>query len=194
MYAGPSSDPNFYVFGGTKSQLNTSFSNTYPDPSTYSLWSFDTSAQAWNQHDVSNAVPLRPSRGGYTEAPDQGLSFYFSGQADHGSSQLTAGYGDGTVGLQGMVMLNMTGEAGPQVRNLSTSTLDRDTAVASSELVYVPQVGLNGILVQMGGTVLSSSEIPGKRHSHGYKDPGIVGVVGLKETRRDESLQWALLP
>jgi hypothetical protein len=158
IYAGPASDPNIYIFGGTKSQLNKTFSNAFPDPSTYSLWSFDTSRQAWNQFDVSAASPLRPSRGGYTEAPEQGLAFFFNGAADHGSSSQTTGLGNTTMGLQGLVMLNMTAEAGPQARNLSTSSLSLDSAVASSELVYVPQIGLNGILVQMGGTRFSATE------------------------------------
>jgi hypothetical protein len=158
MYAGPATDPNIYIFGGTKSQLNKTFSNSFPDPSTYSLWSFDTSGQAWNQFDVSAAAPLRPSQGGYTEAPDQGLAFFFNGVADHGSSSQTTGLGNTTIGLQGLVMLNMTAEAGPQARNLSTSTLSPDSAIASSELVYVPLVGSKGTLLQMGGTRFSASE------------------------------------
>jgi hypothetical protein len=157
MYGGPVTGTNIYIFGGTKSQLNATFASTNPDPSTYSLWSFDTKSQSWNQYDVSAAVPQRPSRGSYAEAPDQGLAFFFNGQIDKGSSTQTTKLGNDTLGIEGMIMLNMTAEAGPLARNLSTSSLGSDTAVASSELVYVPQVGKSGILVEMGGALISTS-------------------------------------
>jgi hypothetical protein len=156
MYAGPASDPNIYVFGGSKSQLNRTFYNSVPDPSTYSLWAFDTNGQAWNQFDVTGAVPLRPSRGGYTEAPDQGLAFSYGGQADNGSSTQTSGMGSTITGTQGLVMLNLTSEAGPQAQNMSSP--DSGTAVTSPELVYIPQIGQKGILVEMGGSSLSTTD------------------------------------
>ena len=108
MYQGPSGDTNVYTYAGTSSQLNTSFASNYPDPSTYSLWSFDTNTQQWDQYDVTSASPIRPSRGSYAEAPDQGLGFFFNGVID-------------------------------------------------SELVYVPQVSENGILVELGGMMISTS-------------------------------------
>jgi hypothetical protein len=157
IYGGSGADPNVYIFGGSKSQLNSSFANVYPEPSTYSLWSFDTSAQSWNQYDVSANVPQRPSRGSYAEAPDQGLAFYFNGQIDKGSSSQTTQMGNTTLGMEGMIMLNITAEAGPQARNLSTSSFGSDAAVSSSELLYVSQVGTDGILVEMGGTLISTS-------------------------------------
>jgi hypothetical protein len=157
IYGGAPTDNNIYILGGTKSQLNSSFANVYPEPSTYSLWAFDTSGQSWNQYDVSAAMPQRPSRGSYAEAPDQGLAFYFNGQIDKGSSTQTTKLGNDTLGMGGLIMLNMTAEAGPLARNLSTSSFGPDAAVASSELVYVSEIGEKGILVEMGGTLLSTS-------------------------------------
>ena len=156
MFAGPPSDSKVYILGGAKSQLNTSFANSVPEPSTYSLWSFDADSQAWDQHDVSDGVALRPSRGAYTEAPDQNLAFYFNGKASYGSSSLTTNMGSKTAGLKGLIVVNVT-DTEPRARNLSTPFLGSDAAAGGSELVYISQVGTSGILVEMGGTLLSTT-------------------------------------
>jgi hypothetical protein len=156
MYQGGVGDPNIYIFGGTTSQLNGSFSSTYPDPSTYSLWSFDTTSQTWNQHDVTSTVPTRASRGAYAEAEDQGLAFYFNGQKDAGSDTETTGMNNNTQGLEGLIVVNLT-DSSVTARNLSTASINQTSAAVSSELVYIPQVGEKGILVEMGGTLISTS-------------------------------------
>ena len=148
------SDENLYIFGGSTSQLNGSFSTNYPDPSTYSLWSYNTTDNSWDQYDVSAAVPERPSRGAYAEAADQGLGFYLGGELNAGSSTTTHGLGNQTLGLQGMTMLNLTDYT--KSRNLSTSFYP-DAGVVSSTLTYVPGLGDNGILVGMGGTQISAT-------------------------------------
>jgi hypothetical protein len=148
------SDENLYIFGGSTSQLNGTFSTNYPDPSTYSLWSYNTSDNSWNQYDVSAAVPERPSRGAYAEAADQGLGFYLGGELDTGSSTTARDLGNQTLGLQGMTMLNLTDHT--KSRNMSTSFYP-DAGVVSSTLTYVPGLGDHGILVGMGGTQMSST-------------------------------------
>lgn len=154
IYRGLPSDENLYIFGGSTSQLNGSFSTNYPDPSTYSLWSYNTTSSNWNQYDVSQQIPERPSKGAYAEAADQGLGFYLGGQLSRGSSVTTLGLGNQTLGLQGMAMLNFTDYT--KTRNLSTSFYP-DAGVVSSTLTYVSGLGDKGILVGMGGTQISST-------------------------------------
>ncbi|KAE9973280.1 hypothetical protein BLS_003664 [Venturia inaequalis] len=152
MYKGMPTDDNVYIFGGATSQLNGSFSTNYPDPSTYSLWSYDTSSSTWNQYDVTSAVPERPSKGAYAEASDQGLGFYLGGELSLGSSVTTLELGNRTYGLQGMSILNFTDTT--MSKNMSTFFY-ADVGVVSSTLTYVSGIGDKGILVSMGGTAKS---------------------------------------
>jgi hypothetical protein len=157
MFQGSPSDPNVYIYGGTTSQLNNSFSGTYPDPSTYSLWSYSTDDNSWNQYDVTSASPLRPSSGSYAEAPEQGLGFYLNGQIDKGSSTVTINMGNDTLGLDGMIVLNLT-DTTKSGRNLTTSSVYPDSGAVSGGLTYVPELGDRGILVGMGGVQKSTSQ------------------------------------
>jgi hypothetical protein len=154
MFAGRLNDSKIYIFGGTASQLNGTFSPTDPNPSTGSLWSFDPSNRIWDQADVESAVPLRPSYGSYVDAVDQGLGFYLNGEIDRGSDITVNSIGNQTLGLTGLVMLNMTNN-GVVARNLSTAALWHGEALVSSELAYVPLVGKKGILVALGGATVS---------------------------------------
>lgn len=157
LYSGPSSDANVYTYGGTWSQFNKTFSNSHPDPSTYSLWSYATNNSVWNQYDVRNNLPHRPSRGQYAEASDQGLGFYLNGQLDDGSESASSGYGDNRVALKGMAVLNFTNSAS-LASNVSTDTLFRDAGIIGGAVVYVPEIGQKGALVAFGGTQRSASQ------------------------------------
>jgi hypothetical protein len=157
LYSGLPSDENVYTYGGTWSQFNSSFSNSYPDPSTYLLWSYGTNDKTWNQYDVSNNISYRPSRGQYAEAPDQGLGFYLNGQLDNGSESTSIGLKNRKVALKGMTVLNFTNPAN-LVRNVSTDALFHDSGIVGGAMIYAPEIGNKGILAAFGGTQRSASE------------------------------------
>ena len=149
LYQGAPDDPNIYLYGGTTSFLNTSFPN-YTDPYTnqYSLWSYDTGKDTWNQFDVTRNARLRPNSGGWTDAPDLGLAFYFNGKIDNGSEPGTASLDDRDQFLGGMVVLDTKTR---QVKNVSTDAVSPGTGRVRSQMVYLPAVGKKGSLVVIGG-------------------------------------------
>lgn len=156
LYAGPAADTNVYLYGGTWSQLNSTFSSPVPDPSTDPLWSYTTTEPTWSQYDVGAELLNRPSGGQYAEAPDQGLGFYLNGQLDSGSESTSSGFGNETVALKGMAVLNFTNTALP-ARNVSTDELYSDSGIIGGAMVYSPEIGVNGILAAFGGTQRSAS-------------------------------------
>jgi hypothetical protein len=157
MFQGLPGDTSIYIYAGTTSQLNSSFSTPYPDPATYSLWSYDTSGRTWNQYDITMGSPLRPSKGASAEASDQGLGFYLNGQLDRGSSSTTTSMENETVALGGMVVVNMTTTT-KSSRNISTSTIYSESGAVGGSLTYLPLIGQKGILVAMGGVSKSITE------------------------------------
>src|SRR5579862_5208722 len=94
LYQGGSTDDNIYLYGGTTSYQNTSFFEYVPPSSSkYSLWSYDTKNNTWDQFDISAASPYRPCSGSFAEAPDLGLGFFLNGGIDSGSSTEVAPIG-----------------------------------------------------------------------------------------------------
>lgn len=111
----------------------------------------------WDQYDVSAAAPWRPHFGANTEAPDQGLAFFYNGELDSGSSVETQYMGDSVKQfLEGMVVLNTT--AGTAV-NISTMPIDNGQPRTRGVMQYIPNYGDNGILISFGGTYRPVSEI-----------------------------------
>jgi hypothetical protein len=157
-FAGPTGSDIFYTFGGTYFSQNSSFGNAYPDPATYSVWSYQRSGNTWGQYDVSAQSTNRPSHGSYTDAPDQGLGFYLGGQLDSSSEVTTQGFGNGTVGLEGLIVLNMTDTKTPRVRNVS-APISLGNGIVSGSITYVPTLSDFGVLVAMGGSAKSSSTL-----------------------------------
>lgn len=173
LYQGAPSDSRIFLYGGTTSYANTSFPGWQdPDASTYSLWSFDSDSTTWDQYayPVGSNATYRPSSGAAAEAPDQGLAFYFNGMIDNGSSTETVilGVNNVNVFLPGMIVINTFG-SDQTTRNLSTSDLTGNQARARGQMQYVPNVGKNGILVQLGGSSKSVTEL---------SDTEIVNLVG----------------
>lgn len=154
LYQGPPGDSRIFLYGGTTSYANTSFPGWQDvDASTYPLWSFDPDSTTWDQYTVGSNATYRPCSGAAAEAPDQGLAFYFNGLINSGSSTDTVILGDNNVNvfLPGMIVLN-TANPGQTTRNLSTSALTGNQARVRGQMQYVPNVGENGILVQLGGS------------------------------------------
>jgi hypothetical protein len=159
LYGGAPDDNRIYLYGGTTSWQNTSFPGFVPpQPAKYSLWSYDTTSEIWDQSDITSASPQRPSSGAYAEAPDQSLAFYFNGRVDSGSSKETYSLGNGVRFLEGMVVINTNNQT---ARNLSTSTVSGDFPRAGGRLQYIPNIGKKGILVHIGGTYKSVSSTDG---------------------------------
>ena len=150
LYQGAPSDNNIYLYGGTTSYLNISFPGFHGSSSNqYSLWSYDTVANDWNQYDITNASSERLSSGAYAEAPDQGLAFYFNGQIDNGSSVSTARLGHNTqVFVEGMLVIDTNNQT---ARNLSTNQVTGNYPRVRGKMQYVPGIGDKGILVYLGG-------------------------------------------
>jgi hypothetical protein len=158
MFQGPAGDPLVYIFAGTTSQFNSSFSSPHPDPDTYSLWSYNTNDKTWDQYDITSGSSHRPSRGSWAEASDQGLGFFLNGQLDRGSSTSTTSMGNGTIALEGMIVVNVT-DTNKSARNISTSSLYPDTGAVAGSLIYLPSISEKGILVAMGGESKSTTQL-----------------------------------
>lgn len=161
LYQGAPSDSRIFLYGGTTSYANTSFPGWQnPDASTYSLWSFDPDSTTWDQYTIGSNATYRPSSGAAAEASDQGLAFYFNGLIDNGSSSETVilGVNNVNVFLPGMIVINTT-DPDQTTRNLSTSALTGNQARARGKMQYVPNVGKNGILVQLGGSSKAVSDL-----------------------------------
>lgn len=158
LYQGADDDDNFYLWGGTTSFTNTSFPGWVPpSPATYSLWSYNINSTQWDQFDVRDKVPYRPSSASSAEAPDQGLAFYFNGEIDSGSSQQTQELGnDDKLFLEGMVVIDTRNHT---ARNLSTSAVSGNLPRSRGRMQYVPGIGEKGILVQIGGNQKPVDEI-----------------------------------
>ena len=159
LYQGAYADTRLYQYGGTTSYLNTSFPGfqfwSYTDQ--YSLWSYDIVTGEWDQYDITNASPERPSSGAYTEAPDQGLAFYLNGQIDNGSSSATASFeGNVEVSLNGMIVIDTNLQT---ARNLSTYQLDGNSPRTRARLQYLPGIGTRGILISVGGSSKSAADV-----------------------------------
>ena len=160
LYQGPAGDSRIYLYGGTTSYWNTSFPGWQaPSSSEYGLWSFDTSASTWNQYDISDGSPERPSRGFSAEAPDQGLAFYFNGELDRGSSSSTADLGNNfKTSLPGMIVIDTVAHTST---NVSTSAASGNLPRTRGGMVYIPNYGDRGILVALGGTSKPLEDVDG---------------------------------
>lgn len=154
MYAGTNEDSNVYSYGGTSSYANRSFPGfLFPTAPTYTLWSFEAQEKAWGQYDISLDVPIRPAGGAYAEATGRGMGFYLNGFIDNGSNPDYQYYTDFRRYLDGLVVLNTTTQ---EAKNLSTSSLENYPR-AMGGLVYLPNIGTEGILVSMGGVTKPTS-------------------------------------
>ena len=154
LYSGSNDDNRIYLYGGTTSFINTSFPG-YKIPYTqqYSLWSYDTIADEWDQFDVTESAPERPSNGAYADAPDLGLAFYLNGQIDNGSSYQTSTLDDSVqVPLEGMIVLDTSNAT---ARNVSTFALTGSNSRTKGMMQYIPKLGGSGILVYLGGSYKS---------------------------------------
>lgn len=158
LYAGSSADPNLYFYGGTTSYWNTSFPGwRQPSSQEYSLWSYDeTATSQWNQYDILDASPHRPSRGFSAEAPDQGLAFYLNGHIDNGSSTSTTEMGNGkSVALTGMIVLDTATQT---AKNISTAAMSGGSPRTGGGMAYIPSYGAHGILVAVAGISRSAEQ------------------------------------
>ncbi|KAJ5391862.1 hypothetical protein N7509_007352 [Penicillium cosmopolitanum] len=154
MYAGTNEDSNVYSYGGTSSYANRSFPGfLFPTAPTYTLWSFEAQEKAWGQYDISLDVPIRPAGGAYAEVTGRGMGFYLNGFIDNGSNPDYQYYTDFRRYLDGLVVLNTTTQ---EAKNLSTSSLENYPR-AMGGLVYLPNIGTEGILVSMGGVTKPTS-------------------------------------
>ncbi|KAK4983980.1 hypothetical protein LTR50_006890 [Elasticomyces elasticus] len=151
-------DPRIYLYGGYTSHWNATFPDfQWPALSQYVLWSYDTTSGRWDQYDISAASPWRPSSGAHTEAPDQGLAFYFNGEINSGSSQTTQVLGDNVkIFLDGLIVINTTDHT---ATNLSTSAVSGTQPRTRGSMEYVPGLGSNGILVYVGVSYKSIDEL-----------------------------------
>ncbi|KAL9619329.1 MAG: hypothetical protein Q9160_006009 [Pyrenula sp. 1 TL-2023] len=152
FFAGAPNDNNIYLYGGTTSFVNTTFPDfQWPGSQQYVLWSYNTVQQKWTKYDrqtVSSDAPNRPNAGSWAGAPDQGYSFYFNGQIDQGSSKERK-YPDSTsFAMDGMIAIDLNNQT---ARNLSTQGVTEGSGRTRGGMVYLPNVGRYGLMVQIGG-------------------------------------------
>jgi hypothetical protein len=154
MFHGPADTTEIYRYGGTTYMGNRSFPGyTWPDASTYSLWTYnyDTADYPWAQYDISQ--PWIANHGAAAEAIDQSLGFYLNGQTDWGTSVITLNILNSTdlyKPLPGMLVLNFTDNTS---NNISTSKLRGNAPRVGGGMEYFPDVGAMGVLVALGGQI-----------------------------------------
>lgn len=148
LYQGPINDTKLYSYGGSVSYDNTSRPGWAPAISErYPLWSYETSGEEWTAIDLSVDGVIRATAGADTEAPDQGLGFWFNGQLDTGSSTQSQYLGPTIRFIKGMIVMDFnTGRA----RNISTDAVS-DQPRVRGKMVYIPGIGEKGALVLIGG-------------------------------------------
>ncbi|KAH0562766.1 hypothetical protein GP486_002585, partial [Trichoglossum hirsutum] len=158
LFQGSPTDSNIYLYGGTTSFWNTSFPKWQPPTSfQYVLWSFDTISKVWNQFDVSNVSPYRPSGGSWADAPDLSLAFYLGGIINNGSQITTANIGNNShAGVPGMIVIDTKSQS---ARNVSTAELTGNNPRSRGNMVYVPHYGDKGLLVTIGGSYKAQSDL-----------------------------------
>lgn len=151
LFSGSPDDSKIWLYGGNTLWWNMSFPGfQYPTTQVYSLWSYDTAVHRWDQYDVSSTAPSRPSNGFAAEAPELGLSFYFNGELDSGSSLETMTFGDNRKQfLESIVVLNTTSQTAV---NISTAAATGNYPRTRGGAAYIPGIGGSGILVLFGGT------------------------------------------
>lgn len=158
LFRGPINDSKLYTYGGSTFLANTSaeYWESPPDD-TYSVWSFDTVASVWDQYDITSQVPVRPNWGAATEMSSAGLAFSLNGQTDRGSSNFSYSQveyvgeeqkstGNDTSYHGGLIVFNLNNHT---AWNRSTETLG-DPRVAGG-MIYVGNIGIQGILLALGG-------------------------------------------
>lgn len=158
LYQGPAGDDSIYLYGGTTSYLNASFPGRHSGtPASYSLWSWNYASQEWKQYDISADAPYRPSNGAFTDAPDQGLAFWFNGELDQGSSSATQFLGpSATIDLPGMIVINMTDHS---AKNLSTSAVGEGQSRTRGRMQYIKGIGEKGVVVLIGGSTSTAAQL-----------------------------------
>ncbi|KAL5365303.1 hypothetical protein BJX96DRAFT_181507 [Aspergillus floccosus] len=155
MYSGLPTDSKIYLYGGRTSYANTSFPGFQEPPSSqYPLWSYDTAADIWSQYDVTADAPYRPAGGSYADAPDLGLAFYLNGFIDNGTSDDLEYMSNFRRYLDGLIVINMDSLV---VTNVSTIWLRRAPR-AKGGMVYVPGIGPQGMLVDIGGVTKPTTD------------------------------------
>ena len=150
LFYGSANDSNIYLWGGTTSYWNTSFPGfEAPTPQQYSLWSFDMATQEWDQYDLTLGSANRPSSGSFTNAEELGLGFYFNGELDSGSEIQTERYGNAVKQLiGGMIVVDLVNQT---ARNLSTQAVSGDMPRSRGGMMYIHNIGPEGVIVQIGG-------------------------------------------
>ncbi|KAF2491506.1 hypothetical protein BU16DRAFT_120146 [Lophium mytilinum] len=155
MFQGPANDSELYTYGGTTFRGNMSVANRSASYSQqYSLWSFDSASNAWGQYDLKQN--WRPNFGAAAEAYDQGLAFYLNGQIDVGTDQGTLDFGNTTIYIDGMLVIDLVRQTAV---NISTTGMKDYIPRVGGALQYVPGVGDDGVLVAIGGQVDEKSRV-----------------------------------
>lgn len=137
---------------------------------------------------------LTPSYGAAAEAPDQGLAFYLSGRTDNGTSHLTWNDGDSQTLLDGMVVIDTVRHT---AINISVSGMVDSRPRIGGALQYVPGLGIDGVLVAIGGQVfdgkrkISSSD---KGHLLDFNSVDVFDISSFKSSKLDADGMWYRQP
>ncbi|KAF2633229.1 hypothetical protein BU25DRAFT_1977 [Macroventuria anomochaeta] len=188
MFHGPYSSPDVWTYGGTIFRGNESFletvnPNAFRDQSNiYPLWSFDNETNTWDQFDIGTLNT--PSYGSSAEAPDQGLAFYLNGRTDNGTNNGVHNAGDIQLLLDGMIVIDLVHHTS---QNISTAGMKDPQPRLGGSLQYVPNIGVSGLLVALGGKVFDgvqpvTSQSRGRLLSFDHVDVFNLGSYSSKES------------
>jgi len=148
LWGGQDDATTLYSFGGTTSGFNESYPSFEIPPTTeYGLWTYDLQQEIWAAVNTLETGITIPSWGANAESPTHGLGFYVGGQIDSGTANSTQSLGNDTVGLGGMIVLDMTSN---NVKNVTVPS-DVKSNRQGAGMVYVDTFGDSGLLVLIGG-------------------------------------------
>lgn len=140
-----------YLYGGTTSRLNDSFTGyTAPTTTDVVMWRYDLGQDKWDTIGLPSEGGKnfpRLARGASTVVPDQGLAFWLGGEIDNGTSPETED-GSGVTFANRFFYFNFTTES---IRNLSTDALGQNGTRVDAGMLYIPGIGGKGILALIGG-------------------------------------------
>ncbi|KAH7390995.1 hypothetical protein DE146DRAFT_151393 [Phaeosphaeria sp. MPI-PUGE-AT-0046c] len=182
MYHGSYNTPEIYTYSGTTFRGNVSFLNSdkvYANA--YPLFSFNNNTQTWNQYDLRQTTT--PSYGLSTEAPDQGLAFYLSGQVDNGTEPYTRTVGDTSTLLNGMMVIDLVQKT---ARNITVTMKDPQPRVGGA-FQYIPAVGGSGVLVALGGRVYDGIRRPSSQDTGRLITFDTVDIFDIESYRNNPS-------
>lgn len=141
LFEGPLRSDYVILAGGLPPSAKTS-TLACGEQSSNDVWQYDVVAKKWSTHEEDGVSRVPFSVNSYVEAPDHGLVYWISDQADHQSANLSLE--SPSKNVTGMAEFNST--------SLSVSNMSAKTSpnLTDGQLLLLPLVGQEGALTFLG--------------------------------------------